>query len=130
MTRPEPDADRCPCLSGRAFESCCGPLLNGERRASTAEQLMRSRFTAFARGDSAYLLDTWHSTTRPATIELDPSIRWYRLDVGQCLQGGIFDREGVVAFRAWYRSPDGPGEQYEVSRFVREKKQWRYLGPQ
>lgn len=89
---------------------------------------MRSRFTAFALGDAAYLLKTWHPRTRPATLTLDPTVTWYRLDIGHKLGGGIFDHEGIVAFRAYYRSPDGPGEQYEVSRFAREGKHWLYVG--
>lgn len=119
--------DRCPCLSGNPLSKCCGPLLSGERSAVTAEQLMRSRFTAFALGDSAYLLRTWHPSTRPPTLELDPEQRWYRLDVGRTIQGGLFDDEGIVSFRAFYRHPDGPGRQEEVSRFVKEDGQWFYL---
>lgn len=120
--------DRCPCQSGNAFNACCGPLLAGDRFASTAEQLMRSRFTAFTLGDSEYLLKSWHSSTRPASLELDPALQWYRLDVGHTLQGGIFDDAGIVAFRAYYRRDGQAGEQYEVSRFVRADGRWVYLG--
>lgn len=88
---------------------------------------MRSRFTAFALGDSAYLLRTWHVRTRPTTLKLDPEQRWYRLDVDRTVQGGIFDDQGIVAFRAYYRHTDGPGEQTEVSRFIREDGAWFYL---
>lgn len=89
---------------------------------------MRSRFTAFAMGEPAYLLKTWHPSTRPSAVELDPELQWYRLDVGRTVQGGIFDDEGVVSFRAHYRHPGGDGVQQEVSRFVREDGAWVYLG--
>lgn len=102
-------------------------MLSGERKASTAEQLMRSRFTAFALADPAYLLKTWHPRTRPDELELDAEKHWYRLDVGRTVQGGIFDDEGIVSFRAFYRHPDGAGEQAEVSRFVKEHGQWFYV---
>ncbi|MEB4613424.1 YchJ family metal-binding protein, partial [Leucobacter sp. M11] len=52
MSAPE----RCPCGSGSPFAGCCAPLLSGERQAQSAEQLMRSRFTAFAVGDAEYLM--------------------------------------------------------------------------
>src|SRR5690606_23454448 len=55
MTSRDPAENRgmrCPCTSGDLFDACCGPILAGERRAPTAERLMRSRFTAFARGDA------------------------------------------------------------------------------
>ncbi len=89
---------------------------------------MRSRYTAFALDDSAYLLRSWHRNTRPKSVELDPLQDWYRLDIGRILQGGIFDDAGIVAFRAFYRHPNGNGEHTEVSRFVRENGVWFYLG--
>lgn len=88
---------------------------------------MRSRFTAFAVGDAAYLLRTWHPNTRPAILDLDPARHWYRLDILWTERGGVLDSDGQVSFRAYFRHPDGPGEQAEVSRFVREDKQWFYL---
>ena len=128
-TRPDiPNAsDRCPCLSGNTLGGCCGPLLSGERSAATAEQLMRSRFTAFATGDASYLLTSWHPSTRPETLELDPAQRWYRLDIERTERGGLTDTEGVVEFRAYYRHPDGNGSQHEISRFGREDNEWRYV---
>ena len=48
------------------------PLHEGTARAATAEQLMRSRYSAFAVGDAGYLLDTWHPGTRPRSLDLDP----------------------------------------------------------
>src|SRR4051794_6177829 len=82
---------RCPCLSGDTFESCCAPILSGESAAPTAERLMRSRFTAFAMGDAAYLLKSWHPSTRPSELDLDPDVRWTRLDILETSSGGPFD---------------------------------------
>lgn len=122
---------RCPCLSGLPYDACCGRLhaglSTGQATAQTAEQLMRSRFSAFAVGDAAYLLATWHPTTRPATLELDDDRRWYRLDILTTRDGGPFETSGVVEFEAFYRAPSGNGSQREVSRFSREGGQWFYL---
>nr|WP_297428047.1 YchJ family metal-binding protein [uncultured Actinotalea sp.] len=117
---------RCPCGTGLLYGECCGPLHEGDR-APTAERLMRSRFSAFASGDTAYLLRTWHRSTRPRTLELDPEDRWYRLDVARTERGGLLDADGLVEFRAYRRSPSGRDTLHEVSRFVREDRQWFYV---
>src|SRR5687768_5433704 len=51
---------RCPCGSGLPLGDCCGRLHDGTVTAATAEQLMRSRYSAFALGEPGYLLATWH----------------------------------------------------------------------
>lgn len=118
---------RCPCLSGLTYDSCCGPLHAGVSSAQTAEQLMRSRYSAFAVGDAAYLSATWHPSTRPESLTLDADRQWYRLDILRTGRGGPFDTEGIVEFRAYHRSPTGKGSQHEVSSFVREGGRWWYV---
>lgn len=118
---------RCPCGSGLPLDECCAPLHRGERTAGTAEQLMRSRFSAFAVGDAAYLLRSWHASTRPADLTLDDDVRWYRLDVLATTGGGVFDSTGTVEFEAFWRGPDGRGSMREVSRFVRGAQGWQYV---
>jgi len=88
---------------------------------------MRSRYTAFAIGDAAYLLASWHPDTRPGSLELDPETRWYRLDILGTERGGPFDRDGTVEFRASYRSDDERGVLHELSRFTREGGRWLYV---
>lgn len=120
-------ATRCPCLSGLSYDACCGRLHTGTATAQTAEQLMRSRFSAFAVGDPDYLLATWHPSTRPGSLELDSDRRWYRLDILATRGGSPFETDGVVEFEAFYRTPDGSGSQHEASRFSREGGRWFYL---
>ena len=117
---------RCPCLSGDPYDMCCGPIHRGEADAPTAERLMRSRFSAFALGDAGYLLASWHPSTRPAGLELDPGLRWYRLDIVGTTRGGILDDVGTVHFRAYFKG-DAVGVQEEDSRFVREGRRWFYV---
>lgn len=118
---------RCPCLSGQPYDECCGRFHRGEAGAPTAELLMRSRFSAFAVGDVAYLRRTWDPATRPRELTLDDDLRWYRLDVLATARGGVLDTAGTVEFRAFYRAPGGAGVQHEVSRFVRSHGDWVYL---
>ncbi len=88
---------------------------------------MRSRFSAFALGDAAYLRHSWHSTTRPGRLELDPGTRWTRLEIVETGQGGLFDSAGTVRFRAHYREGGQAGVLAEHSRFAREDGRWVYL---
>lgn len=118
---------RCPCLSGLPCNECCGRLHRGEARAATAEQLMRSRFSAFAVGDADYVLRSWHPSTRPSSLDLDDSLRWYRLDIVRTVAGGPLDARGEVVFTAHFRSPDGPGVLTEHSLFERVDGEWFYL---
>ena len=118
---------RCPCGTRLPYAGCCGRLHAGTAPAATAEQPMRSRYSAFAVGDPAYLLATWHPTTRPRSLELDPAVRWTGLDVLGTTGGGLLEAEGTVEFRAWYRHEGEVRSQHEVSRFVRVDGAWRYL---
>ncbi len=120
------DTDRCPCLSGNPYGECCGPLHAGAP-APTAERLMRSRFTAFALGLPEYLRATWHPSTRPASLDLDGSQRWTRLDIVATRAGGPFDTAGTVAFRAYWRAEVERGVLEETSDFVREDGRWLYV---
>lgn len=88
---------------------------------------MRSRFSAFALGLAPYLVESWHSTTRPADVVLDGGTVWRRLQIVDTVAGGPADESGVVEFRASYRDADGPGLLHERSRFTREDGWWRYL---
>jgi SEC-C motif-containing protein len=118
---------RCPCQSGNEYPACCGRLHSGDARAATAEQLMRSRYSAFAVGDAAYLLRSWHPRTRPATIELDESVRWLRLDIDRTVRGGMLDTEGIVEFTAHSRRDGRRTSQHEISRFEKVSGDWVYL---
>ncbi|WP_089250358.1 YchJ family protein [Asanoa hainanensis] len=119
----------CPCGSGRGYAECCGPLHRGASVAATAEQLMRSRFSAFAVGDTEYLLRTWHSSTRPESLDLDSDQRWVRLEILDTAKGTESDPTGVVEFRAFYRHGGQDDDLHERSRFVREGGAWVYVGP-
>lgn len=117
----------CPCGSGLPYDECCGRLHRGEADAPTAEALMRSRYSAFAVGDAAYLLRSWHSSTRPARLRLDPGDRWTGLEVVDTTGGGLFDATGTVEFHARYRERGRAATMTERSRFVREDGRWVYL---
>ena len=89
---------------------------------------MRSRYSAFATGDEAYLLASWHPSTRPVTLQLDPGRQWLRLEVLATSGGGLLEPTGTVEFRAYSRLAGTADVLHERSRFAREGGLWRYLG--
>jgi SEC-C motif-containing protein len=115
----------CPCGRPLSYEECCAPAHRGSA-PPTAEALMRSRYSAYVRDDTAYLLRSWHPDTRPAALEREPGLRWTGLEVVESTGGGLFDAEGVVEFRARYVEHGRPGEMRERSRFVRHDGAWVY----
>ncbi|TWG96964.1 SEC-C motif-containing protein [Nocardioides sp. J9] len=117
----------CPCGTGRGYDDCCGPFHRGSARPATAEELMRSRYSAFVVGLAAYLLETWHPATRPETLDLDDGVRWTGLEVLATEGGGPEDRRGVVEFRAHHELDGQPGVLHEVSRFRRDAAGWQYV---
>ncbi|WP_046424037.1 YchJ family protein [Streptomyces malaysiense] len=113
----------CPCGLPQSYDACCGRFHSGAASAPTAELLMRSRYCAFVKGDTGYLLRTWHPRTRPERLDLDPRMRWTGLEILGATDGSAFHATGTVTFRASYRG----GSLHERSRFERVDGAWVYL---
>jgi SEC-C motif domain protein len=117
---------QCPCGTPLPYDDCCGRVHAGGT-AATAEALMRSRYSAFATGDTEYLLSSWHPATRPSELRLDPTQRWERLEIVSTTGGGPLHAEGTVEFRAHYRHSSHSGVLHESSRFSRFEGRWVYV---
>lgn len=126
----------CPCGSGKPYEHCCGVYHRGAP-APTPEALMRSRYTAFVRGDAAYLHRTHAPETRPARYELDPNIQYFALKVHSAVGNTVeFSAHYLVKNQPTAAIPGGifaglgegiPGVQRELSRFRKVGDQWLYV---
>ena len=114
------DRSPCPC-GGGLYIHCCAPLHRYDRRAATAEQLMRSRYSAFVRGEVDYLIATHPESQLPLASQrrqLQQSCRaihWQRLCITAIQAGGLLDVEGTVSFEAFHRG----GVLRETSLFQR-----------
>ncbi len=117
----------CPCGSGRRYDECCGRLHRRAAEAATAEELMRSRYAAYARGELDHVFRTWHPRTRPESIEPDPGLTWTGLTVLGVVDGGPEDQTGVVEFEAAYERRGTAGARHERSRFERRRGRWVYV---
>lgn len=139
----------CPC-GAAAYATCCGPFLAGEALPATAEQLMRSRYTAYTLGNEAYLRATWHPSTCPGEAIVEEGgaekTKWLGLEIKSAFR--LRQRNGQrndardepaedrgdadsVEFVARYKLGGRAHRLHEVSRFVREDAQgarrWFYL---
>ena len=114
----------CPCGSGKNFLACCGSLHNGAS-ATSAEALMRARYSAYARGDTAYLMRSWALETRPLTLSLNPNQVWTGLTIETYKMTG--PNTAIVKFRANWRKGRRTGSMTETSRFRREMLDWVYV---
>lgn len=119
----------CPCNSEKEFDQCCGPYLNDEKPAPTAETLMRSRYTAYALKNFPYVIRTTHTSDRPTEEDFkdDDKIQWKELRILETEAGGPEDEEGTVEFEALYQSGGNLYKLHEKSSFVREEDIWYYL---
>ena len=123
-----PSSQFCPCGSGIPFEQCCAPVLSGDSLAVTAQQLMRSRYSAYTLQNEPYLLQTWHSSTRPSQLNLaiEP-VKWLGLKIITTQAGQAADSTGTVEFVARYKVNGKAHRLAEKSRFVKEQGRWFYL---
>ena len=126
MTSQLPVTQECPCGSGTALSGCCLPLHDGES-ATTAEALMRSRYSAFATGRLDHVFRTWHPRTRPDDLSPTPEVSWVGLKVLRTVDGGPLDDTGTVEFRATFRRADRAAVMHETSRFERRAGRWLYV---
>lgn len=115
----------CPCGGGK-YAVCCGRFHEGAL-PETAEQLMRSRYSAYVLGLTDHVHRSWHARTRPRPEELqgDGAIRWLGLEVKKHV--AISNDEATVEFVARSKSGGRAQRLHEVSRFVREGGQWFYV---
>jgi len=117
----------CPCSSGKPYQACCGPFIAGDAPAATAEELMRSRYTAYVLREVNYLLATWHPSTRPAAIDPETIPAWQGLRIVHTNAGGKGDLNGMVEFIATATDRGTTLRLHEASRFVREDGGWLYI---
>jgi len=125
-------SDLCPCHSGKTLDDCCGPLLGGAP-APTAESLMRSRYSAYAKRNYLHLRRTLSTEQQADFSEKDArtwaeSSEWLGLEVTATQGGGPDAQEGTVDFVAHFRSNGETRKHVEKAGFGREDGRWVYVG--
>lgn len=123
--------ENCPCNSGKTYGECCGPIISGEKKAPTAEALMRARYTAYAVEAIPFLKTSAVKAVQDefdeaASTSWSRAATWHRLEIVRTEKGGPDDKTGVVEFRASYTANGEFCNHHEVSTFVKEKDGWKF----
>ena len=85
---------------------------------------MRSRYTAYVRGDAAHLAATWHEEHRPDHISHDDDVRWLDLKIVDAPKAD--GAAGEVEFVARFRRGGVIQSLHERSRFESVDGTWLY----
>jgi len=121
----------CPCCSNKPFHACCEPYLKQASKPHSAEQLMRSRFSAFCLQDADYLIATLHPSQRNPNdkqqlVESFKQTRWFKLTI-QDTSIDALEENATVNFIARFEENNALFELHEKSNFIKETQQWYYV---
>lgn len=126
----------CPC-GAELYSECCQPLHLGQKKAETAEQLMRSRYSAFAKHEIDYIVKTTalgqqHALDVQAIADWSKANQWLKLEVIQA-QEKLDKNHAQVEFKAHYADAKNADQSvqthHEVSHFVKHENTWYFLDP-
>ena len=120
------NSNLCPCGSKTPFDECCAPVIDNKATANTPEELMRSRYTAYVLGESAYLLQSWDIDYRPKSITIENNIQWLYLEILDTHQNTNDEYTGYVTFAATSICDDTLVVMKEKSKFVKKSGIWFY----
>ncbi len=123
---------QCPCGTEKDYSVCCEPFINGSTLSETAEQLMRSRYTAYAKNNIDYIKQTLAPESlsefdEPASKKWAESATWLGLQILDTKKGTAEDKSGTVEFIAKYNDGTDTLEHHEVSTFRKNKGKWVFV---
>lgn len=127
--KAEENLINCPCGSNADFQACCAPYLHVTKYAPTPEALMRSRYTAYFKGNLTYIEATMRG---PALVKFHQqrhvkrSYAWAGLQVITAY-GDVNPNVGYVEFIAKYKHNNQANQIHELSKFHREEGRWYYV---
>ena len=115
----------CYCGNTKTFQNCCEPIILQQQLATSAEQLMRSRFSAFYTKNEAWLEASWDESTRSKTLQFEDGLKWLDLTI---IQSSNSDKtHSTVEFEARYLKAGKVQAIHENSRFIKHGLQWLYI---
>jgi SEC-C motif-containing protein len=122
------DEKLCPCGSGLNYDECCEPYIKGVKDPPTAEALMRSRYSAYAKKEVSYIVNTC-SPNGPDEEKIDEKetrkwaekSNWLGLTIVSSTEGGAGDEKGYVEFKALYEADGVKQTHHEKAVFEKVK---------
>jgi SEC-C motif domain protein len=123
---------QCPCGSTKPFNDCCEPFLQGTAIPSTAEALMRARYSAYATANMDFIEQTTHSKAkagfdRESAQKWSEQSQWHGLEILNVIHGQAEDAEGIVEFIATYSQNNEEIKHHEIASFRKEDEVWSFL---
>ena len=116
----------CPCNPNKLYKDCCKKAHKDITTVNSAEQLMRSRYSAFVLANIKYLHKSHHSSTRLSKKEYKElekwtkSVKWNNLEV-------VNSSENMIEFKASFIENGSFDLIHESSIFCKENNYWVYL---
>ncbi len=123
----------CPCGSSVLYRECCQPLHLKQAKAQTAEQLMRSRYSAFAKHEIDYIIETTalgqqQYLDKSAIADWSKANQWLKLEIVQ-VNEKLDKSHALVEFKAHYHDGKQAQIHQELSHFVKVDGTWYFLDP-
>lgn len=123
---------RCPCCSGKSYKECCEPYHEGTL-PETAQQLMRSRYSAYALNRPDYIM----TTTHPENPHYSKNKMIWRKSIIEFSQESIFEKLVIhkssekantakVTFTAYITQDNQDATFTERSTFEKLDGRWLY----
>jgi len=110
----------CPCGSDKKYKKCCYLFHKGKAKPKTALELMKSRYSAYAKGEVKYIIKTtakeYQKELNENEIKLFCQSNFKKLEI-------IDFNENMVEFKAYINEYI----LHEKSEFIKENFEWKYL---
>jgi SEC-C motif-containing protein len=126
----------CPCGSGKPYADCCSPIIYKKASAKTAEALMRARYSAYAKHEVAFIIDSCekyegdpkkgNDIDFEATRAWSEESTWHGLKILHTEKGAENDTEGTVEFEATYTRKGLRDIHHETAQFKKADGAWIY----
>jgi SEC-C motif-containing protein len=119
----------CYCGTDNTFEDCCGKYISGKDYPTTAEELMRARYSSYASGDVEFIANTQISE-KGDEFDLEEAKRWSSESTWKGLtikSAKEFEKDATVHFIANYEDLEGNDCRHqEISTFNKIDNKWFY----
>ncbi|MRN37714.1 SEC-C motif-containing protein [Neisseria sp. N95_16] len=123
----------CPCQSQRAYADCCQPFHAQQKLPVTAEELMRSRYSAYTLQNIDYIVQTTVPSQQKLLDTADMlawsrETDWQGLDVLKHIPN-IGKNHAQVEFIAHFQGAGEAQHHHELSAFVKIDGRWYFIDP-
>ena len=125
---------KCPCGTGKTYQSCCEQYITQEKNPAIPLQLMRSRYTAYSKNKLIYIKATCGGKALKSfhlqkNSQNTLPIIWTKLEILNYDKTPEKNKPSFVEFKAHYSSQGDPHVLHEKSEFRwdDQRQMWLYV---